>query len=156
MIGILAQVDGCIVTVACGKGDALAILQRTQRESFPDSAVLGFHDPDDFPSYRFRDCWRWVSGALAVDMTLAREQRLSEIRADRAWRFGPLDAQWMRALGQGKAAEAAAVEAKRQTLRVIPQMMLGVIPLDGVTLTRTLADCKTPDDIATLEPTWPE
>ena len=142
---MLRQLDGSIVTVACGKGNALEILQRVQRESFPGATNLGFHDPATFPSHRFRDCWRLDGQAIKVDMALARAQRLAEIRAARNVRFAALDAEWMRAIGQKRTAEADAIEAKRQVLRDVPQ---ACAPL--------LDACATADELIVLEPNWPE
>ena len=145
MIGILKQLDGSIVTVSCGKGNPLELLQRTHRESFPDSAILGFRDPSDLPSYRFRDCWRLSGDAIKVDMPLARAQRIKEIRAERNGRFTGLDAEWMRAMGQKRLAEADAIEAKRQVLRDIPATCL-----------TALDACTTPGALETFQPEWPK
>jgi nitroimidazol reductase NimA-like FMN-containing flavoprotein (pyridoxamine 5'-phosphate oxidase superfamily) len=42
------------------------------------------------------------------------------LRHERGARFLELDAQWMRATGQGRQAEVAAIEKKRQALRDAP------------------------------------
>ena len=99
----------------------------------------------DLPgSRRFRNCWRDDgTGRLAVDMTRARDQRMSEIRAERDQQFASLDNEWMRATGQGKKAEADAIEAKRQALRDIPQ-------------NTDLEAVATPEELEAFQPTWPE
>lgn len=145
MIGILKQLDGSIVTVSCGKGNPLELLQRTHRESFLDATILSFRDPSDLPSYRFRDCWRLSGDAIKVDMPLARAQRIAEIRRERNARFAALDAEWMRAMGQKRLAEADAIEAKRQALRDIPATCL-----------TALVACTTPDALETYQPEWPK
>ncbi len=95
------------------------------------------------PGRRFRNCWRDDgSGRAAVDMPLAREQRLGEIRKERNARFPELDREWMKATGQGDKVLATAIEAARQTLRDIPQS----IDLDAIA---------TAEKLAAFEPKWP-
>jgi hypothetical protein len=57
---------------------------------------------------------------IAHDMPKARECHRNHLRRIRAHELPELDAQWMRAMGQGKAKEAAEVEAKRQKWRDAP------------------------------------
>jgi hypothetical protein len=57
---------------------------------------------------------------IAHDMPKARECHRNHLRRIRAHELPELDAQWMRAMGQGKAKEAADVEEKRQKWRDAP------------------------------------
>lgn len=93
------------------------------------------------PTHRFRGSWRWSGSSVQVDMPLARVQRMAEIRAERDSRFPTLDAEWMRATGQKKTAEADAIEVKRQTLRDIPAKV-------------NLSTLSTPEDLEAYEPQW--
>ena len=58
------------------------------------------------------------AGAIVHDMPKARECHRNHLRRLRAHALPQLDAQWMRAAGQG--GDAAAVEAKRQAWRDAP------------------------------------
>ena len=144
-ITIIAQADGSIVTVSFLHAQTDAQVESYAALWFPQSTVLGEIDPAKLPPYRFRDCWRQSGQAIQVDMALARAQRLVEIRAARNVRFAALDAEWMRALGQKRTAEADAIEAKRQVLRDIPQ-----------TCAPLLDACGSVDELIAFEPNWPE
>ena len=92
---------------------------------------------------RFRNCWRDPGdGTVKVDMTLARGQRMAEIRTERGRRFAAFDAEWMKATGQKNAARADAVESVRQQLRDVPQN----VDLEGIA---------TPEELEAFQPEWP-
>lgn len=75
-------------------------------------------DTKDIPQDRtFREAWRNRGKRLEVDMPEARKIHLDRVRIARAPLLDQLDRDWMRATGQGKKADADAVEAKRQALR---------------------------------------
>jgi hypothetical protein len=57
---------------------------------------------------------------IAHDMPKARECHRNHLRRLRSHELPELDAQWMRATGQGKAKEAADIEARRQQWRDAP------------------------------------
>jgi len=99
-------------------------------------------DPHDLPLEVFRDSWRVVGGRVVIDMPLARQQRMNEIRAERDKRLAATDGIFLSAQEQNRANEIAELKAKRQALRDIPQS----INLDSIT---------TPDELAAFEPEWP-
>lgn len=76
---------------------------------------------DDVPTDRtFRDALVVKNGALTHDIPKAREIVRMDIRHARAAAFSALDAEWMKALGQGDTKTAEAIEAQRQVLRDAP------------------------------------
>ena len=99
--------------------------------------------PEDHPvEQAFGGAWRHLGGGnIGIDMPAARTIKLDRIRAERDGRFPPLDAEWMKATGQKKTAEADVIEAKRQHLRDIPQ----TAGLEAIT---------TPEALAAFEPVW--
>jgi hypothetical protein len=60
------------------------------------------------------------AGAIVHDMPKARECHRNHLRRLRAHALPQLDAAWTRAMGQGKADELSATEAKRQAWRDAP------------------------------------
>lgn len=78
-------------------------------------------DPGDVPTDRtYRGAWSDDGNAIVHDMTRAREVHRDRLRRARAAALAELDGKWMRATGQGKTKEAAAIEAERQKLRDAP------------------------------------
>lgn len=76
---------------------------------------------DDVPGDRtYRDAWVHKDGQVVHDMTRARGVHRNLLRKHRAPVLRELDARWMRATGQGKTAEADAIEAQRQAWRDAP------------------------------------
>lgn len=77
--------------------------------------------PEDIPKDRtYRNALRDKGAALDWDMPMARELHREKIRHARAGAFLELDAEWMKAVGQSKTLDAAAVEAQKQALRDLP------------------------------------
>ena len=75
----------------------------------------------DVPADRtYRDALIDTGEAIVHDMGRARAVHRGRIRARRAEAMRELDAKWMRATGQGKVAEADAIEALRQQWRDAP------------------------------------
>ena len=68
----------------------------------------------------YRNALRDVGGVLTYDLDHAKALAVATIRELRAPMLDALDKRWMRATGQGDAASAADVEAKRQVLRDQP------------------------------------
>ena len=97
------------------------------------------------PTRRFREAWRVVGSGVTENLPTCRSIRLAEVRRDRDARMPQFDAEWLKATGQGDAARAAAVEARRQALRDVPQVAAPA-----------LAACTTPTEIAAFTPAWPE
>jgi hypothetical protein len=76
---------------------------------------------EDVPTDRtYRNALRDDGAKLAHDVEVAKGLHREQLRHARAARFTELDGQWMAATGQGKKAEADAVEAERQRLRDLP------------------------------------
>ena len=120
-------------------------LRQTKNASPQYAAAKRLPDrlPEELPSHRFFDSWRNDgTGKIHVDMPLARAQCMAKIRRDRDARFTPLDNEWMKATGQGDAAQAAQIEAVRQALREIPQKI-------------DLGSIDTAEALEAFEPDWP-
>lgn len=77
-------------------------------------------DPEEPTTYHAARTWDGKK--IGHDMTKAREIHLGRLRSQREEKFKALDGEWMRAQGQGKKAEADAIEAKRQQLRDLPDV----------------------------------
>ena len=90
----------------------------------------------------FHMAWRHAgNGQIVVDMPAARALKMGRIRKERQRRFPSLDAEWMKAMGQGDSAMAATIEAKRQHLRDLPQ----TVGLEAIA---------TPEALAGFQPDW--
>lgn len=92
----------------------------------PDVIVLlengqSIINPTSVPDRLFRGAWRLEGDVIGVNMTKARLLAKQKVRETRAGKLVELDGQWMRAAGRGENANATAVEAKRETLRTLPQ-----------------------------------
>lgn len=120
------------------------------RGLLPDDAAAltvmeatGLLAPD--ASRRWRNCWRRAgAGAPAVDMPLARAQRMSEVRRERTARLAASDSAIMTAHEQNDRARTTALTAYRQTLRDLP-----------ATTRPTVEACTTPAQLEAWQPTWP-
>ena len=99
--------------------------------------------PDDHPAeHAFPGAWRHLGGGnIGIDMPAARAVKLDRIREERNGRFPSLDAEWMKATGQGDSAAATAIEAKRQHLRELPR----TVDLEAIA---------TPEALAGFQPDW--
>ena len=88
--------------------------------ALPPTAVdVRLVEDTEIPADRtFRNAW---NADLSVDMLKARAIARNILRAEREPRFKVLDGQWMRETAKGNAVEAAAIEAKRETMRNWPQ-----------------------------------
>ena len=92
----------------------------------------------------YRSAWRMVAGTLTHDMPIARNLKMTEIRAERDQQLAITDGQMARAQEVGTPAEVVTLRNKRQALRDLP-----------VTVEAELAVIQSVDDLATYEPTWP-
>lgn len=102
-----------------------AIDEEIARTSFgpnkPPVTGWRYLDESTVPADRtFRDAWVDDGRAIIHDMPKARDICLARLRLERNKKLDALDNDWMRASGQKDAAEADAVEAKRQELRDFP------------------------------------
>ena len=68
----------------------------------------------------FRDAWRDNGKSIEPHLPTAKKLKADMIRKERRAALRDLDAEWMRATGQGKKAEADAIEAERQKWRDAP------------------------------------
>lgn len=91
------------------------------RKARLDVVSWRFVGVDEMPDRTFRDAWTDNGRAISVQMEKARAIHMGRIRAARAAVLSVLDVEFSRALGQKNDAVVAEVEAKRQTLRDIPQ-----------------------------------
>lgn len=78
--------------------------------------------PGEVPQDRtYRDAWQDSGkGAFTHDMPKAREIHRGHLRKARAEALKDIDAQWMRATGQGDKVAAKRIEAERQRWRDAP------------------------------------
>lgn len=96
-------------------------IQSEVAKSVPDHVSWRRITDAEIPADRtYRDALADDGKALSHDMAKAREIQREQLRHERAGIFPSLDADWMKAVGQGKADEAAAIEATRQALRDAP------------------------------------
>lgn len=95
-------------------------------------------------SRRFRNQWRHGGGVVQVDLSLARQQRLREIRDERNSRLTASDATRVKLMDQGTQAQIDAYKTYRQSLRDLP-----------TTVQTELAALITADQIEQYQPTWP-
>lgn len=93
---------------------------------------------------RFRNQWRINGGVVGVDLALARQQRLREIRDDRNARLTASDQTRVRLMDQGTQAQIDAYKTYRQALRDLP-----------TTVQNDLAALTTANQIDQYQPVWP-
>lgn len=89
-----------------------------------DAKTWRIVDPSEIPTDRtYRNAWRdgGKGKGITHHMPTVRQLHLDRIRRQRAPLLVQLDAEWMRATGQGNTAEAARIEAKRAALRALPE-----------------------------------
>lgn len=95
-----------------------AIIGAEVVRAVPDAVSWKMIDESILPKDRtFRNA---LKHDMTYDLDKARQVLRNEIRHARAKKFADLDAKWMRAQGQGKKAEADAIEVERQKLRDAP------------------------------------
>ena len=109
-----------------------------EAERLPDCSA------EDLPDRRFRTCWRAnAAGKVKIDLPLARQQRMNEIKADRNRRLDLSDKEWARLAEIGTAEQQSVLKAYRQALRDVPQNV-------------DLSKMKTARELSSYEPHWPE
>lgn len=139
-----------ITTSAIGSdAESLDKVEARMRIANPGYADATRHPdryPDEFPqSRRFRSCWRLEADGLpAVDMSLARDQRLKEIRTERDILLQSSDGPMARATETGVGIQA--MKDFRQQLRELPNQMESESVLDAVA---------TPEALEAYQPIWP-
>jgi hypothetical protein len=119
-------------------------VQRVARKDVPPGVPYEIVEDSALPTSRiFRNQWRFKNGKVAVDMPLARIEKMARIRAARDKRLEETDREFIVAQKRKDNAKMAAAEAKSQILRDIPQTVdLNVI--------------QTPEELEAFEPDWPE
>lgn len=88
-------------------------------------------DSEDLPARRFRNCWRWtLQAGVDVDLPLAREQLLAEVRVERTVRLTASDVDKNRLDDVGTPQQRQDLGSYRQALRDLPavvQMQLALL-----------------------------
>jgi len=122
-------------------------MDRARQAIPPDATNVHVCTVTDLPpTRRFRNAWRQAGAAPPhVDLPLARQRRLEEIREERAPRLLKADNDLKITEDRGDAALAARLRAHRQRLRDLPQ-----------TEQARLEALATPEDLDRYIPAWPE
>lgn len=126
--------DGVAIVVAAPKADLERVLGRLTEDQYRrhvvERSIPAGHKyielKDDWtpPDDRtFRGAWTLDGKAVTVDMPKARKLFLDRVREARVRKLEALDNEWMKATGQGRAADAVYVETERQALRDLPQTL---------------------------------
>ena len=147
MVRVWSEPDGTVRVTRFIEGDvaeAVAVLIEDGRVH--PSATFVDLTPDQWeamqPRRRFRPCWRWTGTGVAVDLPLAKQQRLAEIRAERNRRLDASDKDYLRAIDLGTPAEIDAMRTYRQALRDVPQIVNLDVVRDAV-------------ELEAYQPVWP-
>lgn len=107
--------------------------------------ATGLLDEQDKTTRRWRECWRKAGrGAPTVNMSLARIQRMNEVRAQRAPQLEKSDIDLLHAQEALDVVKQDALKTYRQALRDVPT--IGQPTVDAIT---------TPEGLAAWEPEWP-
>jgi len=73
------------------------------------------------PDRDFRNAWRVGNGAVAIDLSAAREIHRTHLRTARAPKLADLDALYMRELERGPQGRPQDIADQKQVLRDLPQ-----------------------------------
>lgn len=105
-----------------GRDPSAAVIEHEVRKQFgTDAASWRMVEDAEVPSERdFRNAVRDDGKKLRHDIDHAKSIVRDRIRERRERELAVLDGKWMRATGQGKKAEADAIEAQRQQWRDAP------------------------------------
>ncbi|MDH4225605.1 MAG: phage tail assembly chaperone [Deltaproteobacteria bacterium] len=129
----------------CREESETAWLERVASLVKPHPLAIRLEDrsPDELPeSRRFRNAWREAGGKPRVDMVLAREQRMGEIRQKRNNLLRESDGLLAVAREMDASRKVEGLLAIRQGLRDIPQKT-------------NLEHLTTPEALENFEPDWP-
>ncbi len=107
----LSRHDGGVEIMQVTEGDAATSIARWPAERQAEIARIRNLTDAEFAAIgsmdrAFRDAWRDAGGVIDHDMDKARLIHMSRIRKARDSRLAALDTAWMRATGQGQAAES--------------------------------------------------
>lgn len=96
------------------------------------------------PSKRFRNAWKLVGGKIAVDLVLAREQIIQEIKRDVLLRVSASTESMLEASEQLSVLEQGKWKQYRKRLRDLPE-----------TVREDLAKLQTAEALLAYQCTWP-
>lgn len=132
--------------MASGMTEDQAVESIRQKDVPPTATNVCITDRAAVPAdRRFRNTWRQTGAAApAVDMPLARAQRMNEVRAERVPKLESVDWRIARAVDKGDLLAEASLRAYRQKLRDVPQ-----------TEQPNVDACTTPEALIAWQPTWP-
>jgi len=132
-----------------GESDVAFLIRKEARareaspEDFIGTVHLGNCEREELPpSRRFRNCWRGDRGKVNVDMPLAREQRMGEIRLERNTLLDESDKEKARLDDVGTTSQKTAIGTYRQALRDLPAS----IDLEAI---------RNPEALGAFDPVWP-
>ena len=112
-------------------------VEQIAAKDVPFGVPFKIFDASALPSDKyFRNAWRLVDGAVAIDIESAKEIQRNHWRAARAPKLAALDVDYMRALEAGNTELQVSISAAKQALR-------------DVTLTPL------PDDPNEIKAAWP-
>jgi len=140
---------------AIERTDGGVSIMETVNEATPDECIGKWTDEDraaivsitpidvaDIPADRtFRDAWKVNGKAVDHDMVKARGIQMTRIRVARNKKLAEKDTEWIIATSQQNAAAVATVEAEKQILRDLPQVVQSDVDA-----------AKTPDELGAV---WP-
>ncbi len=100
--------------------DRIALKLREDVPDFASAIRLDNIDHEALPERAFRNCWRATGRAVAIDLPLAKEQVIAELRAERNRLLAESDADKARLDDIGTDEDKAALATYRQALRDLP------------------------------------
>lgn len=103
-----------------GISEEAAIQAIQNKDVPPDATDINLVEENEKPGRTFRNAWKVAGGAVQVDMPKARVIHMDRIREERNKELDRLDKEFNKENGRGRNAQAAAIEAQRETLRNIP------------------------------------
>ena len=132
-----------IIMLRVGEDEQEAVKRYSMRDATLGT-YLGLVDDPPKKIKRWRNCWRYLNGVLVVDIKLAVEQYMREIRIEQVVRLNLTDKDKLRLDEIGTDAQRASLKVYRQSLRDLPDIVV-VALVDVTTITA----------IETYDPPWP-
>ncbi len=110
-----------------------AWVNEVKKKVVPEGVECFDIEEKDMPKDRiFRNAWdHHPAKKLHVNTGKAKDIHLHRMRKARERELVKLDAEWMKATGRGKKADADAIEAKREELRNLPNKFTNMITARG-------------------------
>jgi len=122
----------------------IAAITQAKDPSMAGYQQVGTIHRDNLPGRKFRNCWQFIAGTVAVDVILARQQVVSEVRRERNQKLTVSDGEMLRRIERGTAEQQAAYRQYRQRLRDVPAVVTAELEL--LATARQLEDYR---------PVWP-